>query len=297
MPKIATSRPARRFALGSALVGLLLFTVAAPAGAWSAGNNPPVDTREEALAAGGRRADGPRSRTVIRQGIDVSHWQGRIDWDRIARGNVDFAIIKATEGTWMVDPWYTRNRTRARRAGILFSAYHYANPSRRAGDAIREANWFVRKAKLDGTNLIPALDLEESGGLRPAQLQRWTLQWLRRVEHRLGVKPMLYTSPGFWSGQVGNTTRISRAGFDVLWLSHWGTRRPTVPGRRWAGDGWTLWQWTERGRVPGVSGWVDRNVYSGPKLRFMTIRAVRHDGRPGGETSVRDARPPRPAPF
>ena len=197
----------------------------------------------------------------------------------------------------MVDPWYERNRVRAQRAGILFTAYHYANPSHRAGDATREADWFVRNAKLNGTNLIPALDLEESGGLSPRQLRRWTLEWLRRVEHRLGVKPMVYTSPGFWSGWVGNTTSISRAGFDVLWLSHWQTRRPSVPAHKWAGDGWTLWQWTRTGRVPGVTGWVDRNLYSGPKLGFMTIRSIRHRGSPEPDGSGKHERPPHPAPH
>ena len=106
------------------------------------------------------------------------------------------------------------------------------------------------------------------------------MAWLRRVERKLGVKPMVYTSPGFWTGRVGNTMRIARAGFEVLWIGHWETHRPSVPARRWAGEGWTIWQWTERGRVAGVDGWVDRNIYSGPKLRSMTIREVRRDGRP-----------------
>ena len=69
-----------------------------------------------------------RAKVYRRTGIDVSHWQGFIDWDRVAASGVDFAIVKATEGADVVDAWYLRNRNRARRAGILVTAYHFAHP-------------------------------------------------------------------------------------------------------------------------------------------------------------------------
>ncbi|MFN8619552.1 MAG: glycoside hydrolase family 25 protein [Chloroflexota bacterium] len=238
----------------------------------------PVRDRGDALRAGGRRAKGPRHATVVRHGIDVSHWQGRIDWAKVARSGIDFVIAKATEGTWMLDPTYARNRAEAHRYGIRFSAYHYANPSRKRGDAKREADFFVKHAHLRGRDLVPALDLEEDGGLGSGELRRWTLQFLHRVEQRTGVRPMLYTSPGFWSGEVGDSTSLVRHGFDLLWLSHWGVRRPDVPADRWGRNGWTMWQWTARGRVPGITGFVDRDVYSGPRLSHLTIRAQRRDG-------------------
>jgi lysozyme len=321
-----TRSSARRRAAPAGILGLLaLATLAGPVGAWQpvspeasirraearAGSGlqpvvgidaPPLEDRDDALAAGGRRAEGGRKRTVMRHGIDVSHWQGYIRWKQVARSGVTFAVAKATEGTWMVDRWYHRNKARAQKAGVLFTAYHFANPSRHRNDAIREADWFLKHADLNGSNLLPALDLEKSGGLSDAELRRWTMQWMRRVHQKLGVRPMLYTSPGFWTGNVGNTTRVARAGFDVLWLSHWETDRPDVPARRWDGNGWTIWQWTESGRVRGVEGWVDRNIYSGPKLRSMTIREIRHGGRPrdddqgGSGGDSKDQRPRRPAP-
>jgi lysozyme len=300
-------RLVRHLALPAVAAGVLAIGTAVPAGAWhpvleasmrtlsaAPTSHPPVDTLAEALAAGGSRADRGRGRTVLRQGIDVSHWQGRIDWRRVSGAGIDFAIAKATEGTWMVDPWYARNRARAASAGVAFTAYHFANPGKGPRDAIREADYFVRHAKLGGRNLIPALDLEVNGGLSPRAMARWTLRWLRRVEAKLGVRPMVYTSPGFWHGAVADSRRIAKAGFEVLWLSHWGTRRPSVPARRWDGQGWTIWQWTESGRVPGIDGPVDRNIWSGPKLRFMTIREVRREGEPDGG-SRRD-RPRLPMP-
>ncbi len=306
---------ARRAALGSAIVALLVVATASPAFAWqptrshatlvaqeaaspaiasgpqsTQAASAPIDSTAEALAAGGRRAPGGKAHTVVRYGIDVSHWQGRIDWDRVARSGIRFAIAKATEGTWMVDPMYRRNRTLAERNGLYFTAYHYANPSRKPGDAKREADWFLRHARLRGPNLLPALDLEEHGGLSPAELERWTFAWMRRVERKLGVKPMIYTSPGFWSGWVGDTPDLARAGFEMLWVSHWQTRKPWVPGNRWAGEGWTFWQWTERGRIAGIDGYVDRNVYSGPQLQRLTIKEIRRDGPPDGDGKRR----PRP---
>jgi lysozyme len=285
----------RRVSATALLAGLAVLATVQPVGAWQIADrtadprpriapdaepaSPPIDSIDEALAAGGASPDERRRRTVLRQGIDVSHWQGYVRWKVVRRTVVDFAIAKATEGIWMVDPWYERNRNRAMKAGIHFTAYHFANPGRGRYDAKREADWFLDHADLRGANLIPALDLERSGGLGPRKLTRWTMQWLRRVKQRLGVKPMVYTSPGFWTGHLGNTTRIARAGYEVLWIGHWETHRPSVPARRWAGEGWTIWQWTETGRVPGVRGWVDRNIYSGPKLRWMTIREVRRASR------------------
>lgn len=280
----ARSRPMTRASVTSGLAGISM----AAAGA-------PVRSIQEALAAGGRAAPGGKARTVIRHGIDVSHWQGRIDWKRVARsGRVQFVVAKATEGTWRVDPMYARNKKLAQQQGLYFTAYHFANPSREPNDALREADWFLKHADLGGANLLPALDLEDHGGLSPAQLQRWVFQWMRRVEQRLGVKPMLYTSPGFWSGRVADSTAVARAGFDTLWLSHWYVRKPWIPANRWAKHGWSFWQWTETGSVPGIGGAVDRNVYSGPRLQKLTIRALRRDGPPAGD--VREDRPPRPKP-
>jgi GH25 family lysozyme M1 (1,4-beta-N-acetylmuramidase) len=282
---VAGSSPSPSAADGAVARSAWLY---APKGS-SASSGPPLDTPAEALAAGGRRAVS-RSRTVIRQGIDVSHWQGWIDWRRVARSGVDFAIAKATEGTWMVDDRYRANKAGAQRAGIRFTAYHFANPSGRRRDAVREADYFVRHARLNGWNLIPALDLEAHGGLRPRELTDWTLRWLRRVEKKLGVKPMLYTAPGFWHDRMGRTPRIAKAGYRTLWIAHWGTHRPAVP-TPWRGAGWTIWQWTETGQVSGVATPVDRNLYSGPKLRQLTIGEVRRNGQPNGRAPGWPRRP------
>ncbi|MEO7118547.1 MAG: glycoside hydrolase family 25 protein [Candidatus Limnocylindrales bacterium] len=208
-------------------------------------------------------------------GIDVSHWQGTIGWGKVARDGVEFAIAKATEGTYFVDGQYARNKARSVARGLFFTAYHYARPSGGRSDAIHEADWFVRHADLGPGNLVPALDLETSGRLGHRALRRWTLAWLGRVEARLGVKPMIYTTPAFWEYYLRDSRAIARQGYQVLWIAHWGANHPRVPARDWNGNSWTYWQWTARGDVNGIRGNVDRNWFSGNDLGVLTIRTLR----------------------
>lgn len=246
----------------------------------------------ESLRAFGAGSDpapmAARARIYQRTGIDVSHWQGSIDWQRVADSGIDFAIIKATDGANRVDPWYERNRTRARRAGIATTAYHFARPglsgvgsrhARIVRDARLEARFFVRQADLRRGDLIPALDLERSGGLRPSELRTWTLAFLRTVRGAIGARPMVYSNAYFWRTHMGDTAKVARAGFR-FWVAHWGARTPEVPGRRWLEQGWTFWQWTDCGRVPGIDDCVDRNSYSSTKaLRTLTIGRQQVDAR------------------
>lgn len=221
------------------------------------------------IVPAGARAPG------VRHGIDVSHWQGRINWSRVRASGIQFAIAKVTEGTNFVDGMYSRNARMARAAGLLFTAYHFAQPSGGVRNAQAQADFFVRHAKLGPRDLVPAIDIETSNGLGPAALQRWVLAFLKRVHGRLGVKPMIYTSPGFWTGNMANTQAIVRAGYRVLWVAHYDTARPSVPAQRWNGRGWTIWQWTKCGHVSGISGCVDRDALGGVGLKKLTIRAQR----------------------
>jgi lysozyme len=231
--------------------------------------------------------DSSRRHVYRRSGIDVSHWQGHIDWARVAASGVDFAIIKATEGSTSADEWYHRNRNRARRAGLLVTAYHFAHPGltgrgtrheRIVRDARTEARFFLRNANLSPRDLIPALDLERTGGLGSAELQDWTMAFLVTVQRSIGAKPMVYSTAAFWRSHLADTAKIARAGFDVFWVAHWDARSPDVPGREWLGRGWTFWQWTDCGRVLGIHDCVDRNTYTSSRdlgslrIRYRQVR-------------------------
>jgi GH25 family lysozyme M1 (1,4-beta-N-acetylmuramidase) len=196
------------------------------------------------------------------EGIDVSHWQNTIDWVKVAGAGKKFAFIKATESTDFLDNMYATNRAQAKANGIRVGAYHFARPGTNANDAVNEANWFIKNAGPVSGELLPVLDLEVTGGLTDAQLEAWTKAFMDRVYTLTGVRGAIYVSPSFWSNNVGNSPKIAAAGYKVLWVAHWTTgSAPTTPGNNWNGNGWTFWQYTSSGTVPGISGRVDLNRY------------------------------------
>ncbi len=212
------------------------------------------------------------------EGIDVSHWQGTIDWPAVAAAGKRFTYIKASEGTSFVDGDYAANRVQARAAGLYVGAYHYARPDATAGDAAAEADHFVDTAQPAAGELLPILDLEESGDLPTAALQEWVQAYLDRIYERLGVRGVIYVSPNFWKTSMGDTTWFATAGYPVLWIAHWtDAGAPSVPAANWAGNGWTFWQYTSNGTVPGISGRVDLDRYAGTDFNPVLI-----GGNPGG---------------
>jgi GH25 family lysozyme M1 (1,4-beta-N-acetylmuramidase) len=202
------------------------------------------------------------------EGIDVSHWQSTIDWVAVAGAGKRFAFMKATDGqvdstgAMYVDPMYATNRAGATANGLLIGAYHFARPDATPGDAIAEADHFVDVASPAAGDILPVLDLEQTGGLNPAALQAWVEGFLGEVYARTGVRGIIYVSPSFWSNKLNNTPALANEGYRVLWIAHWtSASQPTVPAGNWGGNGWTFWQYTSSGSVPGIAGNVDLDRY------------------------------------
>lgn len=216
----------------------------------------------------------PPAPATYLEGIDVSRYQGTIDWAAVAGAGKRFAIMRATLGDTYLDPTYATNSVGARAAGVQVAAYHFATPSSALGDALLEAEWFVQNAAPLPGDVLPALDLEQAGGLSVSALQAWVATWLDQVTARLGVRPMIYTSPTFWKNAMGDTRTFADQGYAVLWVAHWGTSSPTVPAAAWGGRGWTFWQYTNCGSVAGISGCVDLDRYNGTDLSGVTIGSV-----------------------
>jgi len=208
------------------------------------------------------------------EGIDVSHYQETIDWPAVAAAGKKFAVLQATVGSTYLDATYGRNRDGARSVSLPITAYHFAAPLSNPGDALKQADWFLDNAGLQPGDLVPALDLERTGGLTVTALQAWVRDWLNEVTSRLGVRPMIYTSPNFWKTSMGNTTEFADAGYNVLWVAHWNTVSPSTPANNWEGAGWTIWQYSDCGSVAGISGCVDLDRYNGTDLTRLTIGSV-----------------------
>lgn len=212
------------------------------------------------------------AQTTTLPGIDVSHYQGTPDWSQVQGDGVRFVFHKVTEGATILDGQYATNRPQIEALGVAFGAYHVARPGKAAGDAMAEADWFASNAQLTGANLLPVLDLEDSGGLSVKKLKQWTKSWLAEVHAKLGVKAVIYTGPSFWKTAMGNTTWFADNGYR-LWIAHYTPNpQPTVPASNWAGHGWTLWQYTDAGAADGIDGNVDQDRYNDSTLAALKIK-------------------------
>lgn len=185
-------------------------------------------------------------------GIDVSRWQGRIDWPVAATSDLcRFAYIKATEGTGGTDAMFAENWAGTLFAEIPRGAYHFMT-ARGSGEL--QAEHFLEVYPGDG-ELPPVLDLEWGirGDMPTAEAAE---EWLEVVRKETGVQPVVYVSPGFAAQRLAGPVGLRIAAGHDLWVAHYGVKSPTVP-RGWSD--WRIWQ-TGLGSVPGIKCKVDVDV-------------------------------------
>ncbi|QAX28524.1 glycoside hydrolase family 25 protein [Leisingera sp. NJS204] len=191
-------------------------------------------------------------------GIDVSRYQGEIDWRRVRRSGVSFAYIKATEGGDHTDAMFRDNWRGARAAGLKRGAYHYYYFCRPAAE---QARWFIRNVPRDANALPPVLDMEwnhrsRTCRTRPdgAKVRAEARKFLNILERHYGKRPVVYTTVDFY-----RDTGIGRLSGTEFWLrSVAGHPRKVYPG-----ESWSFWQYSGTGEVPGVAGDVDLNTFRG----------------------------------
>lgn len=190
----------------------------------------------------------------VTRGIDVSKWQGTINWDQVAGSGVRFAFIRVSDGSRYRDGMFSRNWTEARRVGIFRGAYQFFRP---AQDVTAQANIMIEALRADGGELAPVIDVEAADGRSASQIAAAVRQWIDLVGAATGRTPIIYTGPYFWRDSVGD----ANMGSNPLWIAHYGPRCPLISETVWSR--WTFWQFTDRGRVPGISGGVDTNYFNG----------------------------------
>ncbi len=212
------------------------------------------------------------------RGIDVSRFQGTINWERVGQTQNSFVWAQASRGRGNdcrvvpdacgADPTYRFNYRGARAAGLKVGAYHRAfaqgsTKLKARQDARAEADLFIRRVtKLRSRDLVPALDVEAPFvRLNERRLRLWIRTWLDRVQNRLGAKPIIYTNNSSWQA-TGNVRRFASRGHK-LWVANYGVPSPLVPADNWAGRGWKVWQFTSSGSVKGIQGDVDKNRVDG----------------------------------
>jgi lysozyme len=182
------------------------------------------------------------------RGVDVSHYQGHVDWSAVEEAGVGFAFLKATEGATYTDPTFRRHWAALGETRILRGAYHRFKPTR---DAAAQAEHFLAVVSVREGDLPPVLDVEATDGVSDARLIRSVRTWLSVVERRTGVRPIVYTKPGFRRAHLGTALDDY-----PLWIAEYGVSEPSHAR-------WTFWQHSERGRVPGIEKIVDLDRFNG----------------------------------
>jgi len=212
----------------------------------------------------GSQFSGPYPTDFEVHGIDVSKYQGDIDWATVRRSGVEFVWIKATEGANHVDSKFQQNWAGAKQAGLARGAYHFVWWCR---DPREEIEWFKANVPNDPEALPPVLDVEATPDSKSCKrtLHREDVLadmriMLQEMERAYGKRPVIYVTVDFYQ-HVMHPNEFSDYPVWVRSVKH--SPPVTYPGRRWA-----FWQYQSDGLVPGIRGKVDRNAFAGTRAQW-----------------------------
>jgi lysozyme len=199
------------------------------------------------------------------RGVDVSYYQGRVDWASAHRAGIDFAFARVSDGASFVDPEFAANWPSMRAAAVVRGAYQYFRPSE---DPIAQADLLIREIQARGGllpgDIPPALDVETTDGVADGAVRARMQTWLDRVESAFGRAPLIYTAPGFWSA-IGAGKGFGRY---PLWVANWECTCPAMPGS-WAS--WSFWQDADHGEIAGIGESTDVDRYNGTMAELMAF--------------------------
>lgn len=197
-------------------------------------------------------------------GIDISHYQGKIDWEQLKNAMIKgcpvrFVIIKSTEGSSRLDENFRENFNQARDFGFIRGVYHFwSNKS----TAREQAYYFLDQVHLTDGDLPPVLDIEHKPADKSVEdFQRDVLTWLHIVEDKYHVKPIIYTYYKF------KEQYLSAPVFEdyPYWIAHYYVDKVQYKGK------WKFWQHTDVGKLPGIKGYVDFNIYNGSHYELKQL--------------------------
>lgn len=197
-------------------------------------------------------------------GIDISEFQGKIDWTLVDtienRFPIGFVFIRATAGNDKVDTRFKSNWLGAKKRKLIRGAYHYYRPNE---NSLEQAKLFIKTVKLYKGDLPPVLDIEKLPKDQSIDSLKVGLKrWLKTVELHYGVKPIIYTGEQYYDDFL-------KAEFSdyLFWIANYNFYREEIQ------EDWLFWQFTEKATVSGIKGNVDVNIYNGDieQLGFITV--------------------------
>lgn len=197
-------------------------------------------------------------------GIDVSEFQGKIDWEDVEildeKYPVQFVFIRATAGNNRVDRQFKKNWEGAKENKMMRGAYHYYRPNE---NSIEQADLFIKTVKLQKGDLPPVLDIEKLPKNQSLDSLKVGLKrWLTKVEKHYQVRPIIYSGERYY-------TDFLKEEFSeyLFWIANYNFYREKIE------DDWLFWQFTEKASLPGIKHRVDVNIYNGDieQLQFITV--------------------------
>ncbi|PZU90397.1 MAG: glycoside hydrolase [Shinella sp.] len=196
-------------------------------------------------------------------GIDVSKWNGDVDWPKVRQSGVSFVFIKATEGKDIVDPRFDEYWRKARAAGLPHAPYHFYYFCSTADE---QADWFIRNVPKESMHLPPVLDVEWNNTSKTCQyrpnaetVRSEMKRFMDRIEAYYGKRPIIYTSVDFHRDNLEGAFQDYH-----FWVRAVAQHPEEIyPERRWA-----FWQYTSTGIIPGIKGQTDINVFAGTEKNW-----------------------------
>ncbi|GAB4341649.1 MAG: glycoside hydrolase family 25 protein [Flammeovirgaceae bacterium] len=197
-------------------------------------------------------------------GIDVSHYQGVIDWNKISTYNksgkkVTFAFIKATEGHTIVDLHFERNWKATKELGIIRGAYHFYRPEE---SVEKQAEAYLKNVKTEKGDLPPVIDLEITSGKSSKEIAMGAKKWMEIVEENTCMKPIIYTNSRFYNKHLSGLFPNN-----IIWIARYEQSSISLKDSM----EWSFWQHSENGTIEGIEGKVDLNVFRGKKEDLLNL--------------------------
>ena len=206
-----------------------------------------------AAASGGLARSIDAQASATKEGIDVSSFQGTIAWHSVAAAGISFAYIRAADGDGGGDQQFATNWRGATGAGVTPGAYLFFEPSE---SPVAQANVLISQLRSVGFShgdLMPAIDVETMGGEPQSVVVANLKTVVDTVSAAIGSLPAIYASPSWWNGNINSSAFT----LDPLWVANWFVSTPQLPANNWGGTGWQVWQFSDDGSIPGISGRVD----------------------------------------
>lgn len=197
-------------------------------------------------------------------GIDVSEYQGKIDWTAVDNVEdefpVTFVFIRATAGNDRPDNYFKKNWAGAKKNNIIRGAYHYYRPNE---NSLEQAALFIKTVKLKKGDLPPVLDIERLPKNQSLDSLKVGLKrWLNKVELYYGVKPIIYTGEKYYADFLHEEFKDY-----PFWIANYNFFVEEMK------DNWLFWQFTEKASIDGINGTVDVNIFNGTdkEMRYLTV--------------------------